>query len=38
LLALVRESPKEVLSTAAWQEQMRQRPKNPDLPDEGEQQ
>ena len=38
LLALVRESPKEVLSTAAWQEQMRQRPKNPDLPDQGEQQ
>jgi hypothetical protein len=38
LLALVRESPREVLSTAAWQEQMRQSPKNPDLPDEGEEQ
>jgi hypothetical protein len=38
LLAFARENPKEVLSTVEWQEQMRQRPKNPDLPDQGEQQ
>jgi hypothetical protein len=38
LLAFAHENPTQVVISAQWQEQMRQRPVNPDLPDQGEQQ